>query len=109
MKVITRQEEQILLAVYHLEAGAYLVPIRDQVRKYTGKDYSVGTIYAPLSRLCTGGYLDSYLGEPTSVRGGKAIKYYRLTEKGLNALAEMKKAQDAMWEGFEFPAAGRKA
>lgn len=105
MKTITRQEEQILLAVYHLDEGAYLVPIREEIKKYTGKSYSVGTIYAPLNRLCMNGYLDSYHGEPNAVRGGKAIKFYRLTKKGFEALAAVKKMQDVMWTGFTMPLA----
>jgi DNA-binding PadR family transcriptional regulator len=104
MKVLTRQEEQILLAVYHLKNSAYLIPIREQIKRYTGKYLSVGTIYAPLNRLCRNGFLESYLGEPSNTRGGKAIKYYRLTEMGFQALAEVKKIQDEMWEGFRFPA-----
>ena len=103
MKVLTRQEEQILLAVYHLKDNAYLVPLREEIKKYTGKYFSVGTIYAPLNRLCMNGYLESYLGEPTNLRGGKAIKYYRLTKRGFEALAEVKRLQEEMWKGFEIP------
>ena len=47
------------------------------------------------------GYLESYIGEPTEKRGGKAIKYYRLTDVGLDALAEIKKVNDVMWEGMD--------
>ena len=101
MKVLTRQEEQILLAVCHLKEKAYLVPIREQVKKYTGKYYSVGTIYAPLNRLAIHGYLDSHIGESSPDRGGKAIKYYHITDKGYQALAEVKKLQETMWQGFE--------
>lgn len=103
MKVLTRQEEQVLLAVYHLEDNAYLIPIREQVKKYTGKYFSVGTIYAPLNRLSISGYLETFLGEASPERGGKAIKYYRVTDKGFRALAEMKKVRERMWEGFVLP------
>jgi len=102
MKVLTRQEEHILLAIYHLQDNAYIVPVREQIKKVTGKTYSVGTIYAPLNRLRLNGYLRTHLGAPSSIRGGKAIQYYRLTEKGFKALAELKKIHDKMWEGFRF-------
>ncbi len=104
MKVLTRQEEQILLAIFHLKDKAYLVPLREQIKKYTGKYFSVGTIYAPLNRLSMNGYLETYLGEPGTKRGGKAIKYYRLSEKGFLALREIEKMHQEMWEGFEIPA-----
>lgn len=103
MKVLTRQEEQILLAVYRLEDNAYLVTIREQLKQFTGKYFSVGTVYAPLERLHQAGYLDSFFGNPTAERGGKAIKYYRLSKKGFEALAEMKKMQEEMWDGFALP------
>lgn len=103
MKTLTRPEEQILLAIYHLQDKAYLVNIRDMLKEITGKYLDVGTIYVPLKRLDHNGYLKSYFGQPTSVRGGKAIKYYRLTSKGFKALAEMKQLQDRLWKGVVLP------
>ena len=103
MKVLTRQEEQVLLAVFQLKDDAYLVPIREKLKEFSGKYYSVGTVYAPLNRLCMGGYLDSYIGKPTALRGGKAIKYYKVTEKGFTALNEIRKMNEVMWEGFVNP------
>jgi DNA-binding PadR family transcriptional regulator len=103
MKSLTRQEEQILLAINHLNKDAYLVNIRDKLKDITGKYFDVGTIYVPLKRLNNAGYLETYLGKPTSFRGGKAIKYYKLTVLGFEALSELKKVQDKLWEGFVFP------
>jgi len=103
MKILTRQEEQILLAVYHLGDNAYLVTIREQIKKYTGKSYSVGTIYAPLSRLKDNGYLKEELGSSNSNRGGKAIKYYKLTNDGYESLRALKNQQNRMWNGFVIP------
>lgn len=101
MKILTRQEEQVLLAVFSLDETAYLVTIREQIKKYTGKYYSVGTIYAPLNRLKVNGYLDETLGEPNSNRGGKAIKYYRLTKDGFIALETLRTQHDMMWDGYQ--------
>ena len=104
MKSITRQEEQILLVISRLKEEAYLVNIREELKNITGKYLDVGTVYVPLKRLYKKGYLDSYHGKPTAVRGGKAIKYYRLTNRGYEMLSQIKKIQDKLWEGFEFPA-----
>ena len=103
MKSLTRQEEQILLVIYHLNDNAYLVNIRDMIKDITGKYFDVGTIYVPLKRLNKNGYLGTHIGEPTSIRGGKAIKYYRLTNKGYEALAEVKMVQEKLWDGVVFP------
>jgi len=100
MKYLTRQEELILLAVYHLKENAYLVSIRKHLKKFTGKSWSVGAVYAPLDRLGRNGYLNMHIGEATARRGPNAIKYYRLTKAGIAALTEVKKVNDVMWDGF---------
>lgn len=97
MKIFTKKEEQVLLAIYHLGEGAYLISIREEIKKYTGKYFSVGTIYAPLNRLHKYGYLESNIEKPASAPGGKPIKYYRLTKRGLNALVELKRQNELMW------------
>ena len=103
MKTITRQEEQILLAIHHLDDNAYLITIRETIKVFTGKSLSFGTIYAPLNRLYKLGCLETYHGDPSSVRGGKAKKFYRITKSGYDALAEMKKQHEVMWKGLVFP------
>ncbi len=104
MRVFTKKEEQILLAIYHLKNEAYLIPIREKIKEYTGKYYSVGTIYAPLNRLHKYGYLKAFVEKPDASSVGKPIKYYRLTKKGFAALEALKKQNELMWEGFEAPA-----
>jgi DNA-binding PadR family transcriptional regulator len=100
MKSLTKQEEQILLVIYQLKEDAYLVNVREKLKEITGKYLDVGTIYVPLNRLYKNGYLDAYHGEPTAVRGGKAIKYYKLTDRGLEVLSEIKSIHDRLWNGF---------
>ncbi len=102
MVEITRKEEHILLAVHFLQKNAYLITIKDQIKKYTGKNYSVGTIYAPLNRLHINGYLESDLKK--SGDSNKPVRYYKLSAKGYNALDELKKLTDEMWDGFLNPA-----
>lgn len=101
MKIFTKNEEQILLAICHLGDDAYLIPIREEIKKYTGKIYSVGTIYAPLNRLHVYGYLKVIEKKPDSPAPGKPIKYYRLTQQGLKALAQLKRQNEMMWKGIE--------
>ncbi len=101
MEELTRKEEQILLAVHFLKEDAYLLTIREQIKKYTGKSYSLGTIYAPLNRLHIGGYMISHLER---IEGSnKPVRYYTLTPTGYNKLSDLKKKTDEMWEGFTNP------
>ncbi len=101
MKNFSKKEEQILLAICHLGEDAYLIPIREEIKKYTGKYYSVGTIYAPLNRLHVYGYLETYVKKTSSTKSKKPIKYYKLTKNGLAALAQLKRQNEMMWKGIE--------
>jgi len=103
MKELTRKEEQILLAIYHLIEKAYLVNIREKLKELTGKYLDVGTINKPLKKLTQEGYLEIYFGDPTPVRGGKSIKYYGLTEKAFQALAETKSLNEKFWTNVLIP------
>jgi DNA-binding PadR family transcriptional regulator len=100
MKLLTRQEELILLAVYHLRENAYLVTIRKFLKKQTRHPWSVGAVYVPLERLRRKGYLESYIGGPKSKRGRNEVKYYKLTSIGLGLLAERKKVNEILWAQF---------
>jgi len=101
MNALTRKEEQVLLAVYHLGESAYLIPIQAEIKRFTGKRYAVGTIYAPLNRLHMNGLLESYFMKHSGPASGKPIKCYRLTALGIEALQSLQRQQHMMWDGVE--------
>ncbi len=96
MKILSRVEELVLLSVWRLGENAYGVTIRKHIIKITGTDWSIGAIYVPLDRLTKWGYLLAKEGEPTSERGGRRKKYFKLAADGLDALEQMKQIQDNM-------------
>ena len=100
MKLLTRAEELILLAVLRLKEEAYCVPIFDELQKYSEKEWTLGGIYIPLYRLEQKGFVKSHFGDPSSERGGKSKRYYEVTPEGLKALQEIKKLQEASWDGI---------
>jgi len=104
MRLLTRKEELIMLAVFHLENEASLVNIRKFLNRHTKKMWSPGNVYVPLDALTSKKYLDFTVGHPSPRRGGKAKKYYRLTGRGFEALEELKKLQDLFWAGVLKPA-----
>jgi PadR family transcriptional regulator PadR len=101
MKYLTRQEELVLLSVFRMRNNAYLISIQDHLNHFTGKDWSISSVYIPLSRLEKRGYLKTSIGEVTEKRGGKAIKYYQVTKIGLKALAELEAINKTMWNGVK--------
>ena len=100
MKLLSRTEEIVLLAVWRLQDRAYGIPIRDQVSEATRYTWSIGAVYAPLHRLEKKGYVRTYPGEPTAERGGRRKVFYALTPKGKQALLHIKHVHDALWIGL---------
>ncbi|MDH5744460.1 MAG: PadR family transcriptional regulator [Candidatus Aminicenantes bacterium] len=97
MKILSKPEELILLAVFSLKDNAYGVTIRKHIIDKTDVDWTIGAVYVPLNRLSRDGYLKTTIGEPTSERGGKRKKFYSLTHRGMKALAYTKRINDSMW------------
>jgi len=97
MKILSKPEELILLAVFSLKDNAYGVTIRNHIITKTGVDWTIGAVYVPLNRLARDGYLETTVGEPTPERGGKRKKFYSLTQRGMKALAFTKRINDSMW------------
>lgn len=101
MEELTRKEEQMLLAVNFLNDEAMLNTIRKRIIEYTGKIYSLGTIYVPLNRLRMSGYLNTT--QKKVIGSNKPVRYYTITAKGYEALSRLKENTDKMWAGFVKP------
>lgn len=101
MVELTRKEEQILLAVHFLNDSAFLNTIRERIKQYAGKNYSLGTIYVPLNRLEINGYLESHLKKVAG--SNKPVRYYKVTPEGYKALSDLKTNTEKMWHGFVEP------
>jgi len=100
MKMLTKPEELLLLAVCNLGERAYGVEILHFVSEKTGNEWSIGSIYVPLDRLVRLGYLDTFQGEPTARRGGRSKRFYRITQLGIETLLENRKVSDDLWGGI---------
>ena len=100
MNTLSQREEQIMLAIWALDGDAYLVAIKKYLSEIFSKNWTVGAIHKPLRHLEQIGYLESYLGEATAKRGGRAKKIYTATSKGLEVLIEYKRVNDLLWADF---------
>ena len=101
MNALTKLEENVLLTILKLQDNAYIVTIKDSLDDQTEKDISFGALYVSLNRLIKYGYLKSSIGESSSMRGGRAKKYYKITKSGVLALKEIQQLQAMMWEDFD--------
>jgi len=94
-------EELVLLSVLRLKDDAYGAPIRSELLKSAGRAVSISTVYVTLMRLEEKLYVRSWMGEPSSVRGGKAKRFFAVSLEGVRALHATRGVRDQMWEGVE--------
>ena len=79
-------EHLVLLALVRLGDEAYGMTVRREIQTRTGRDLSIGAIYATLERLQAKGYITSEIGEPTAARGGRAKRLFKIAARGEHAL-----------------------
>ena len=60
--------------------------VRREIEQRTGRNISIGAVYATLERLEAKGYVSSFTGEPTPERGGRAKRIFRVEAAGKRAL-----------------------
>ncbi len=88
----------ILLTVIYLDEGAYGVPMASrEIEKRRKREVSLGSVYAALDRLEDKGLVSSDLGDPTPERGGKAKRYFRVTDEGLRQMQNTRQVLLSLW------------
>jgi PadR family transcriptional regulator PadR len=76
-------ELMVLLAVIRPLKDAYGVLISREIAEKSGREVALASVYAALERLEKKGFVTATLGEPTSLRGGRARTYFKPTAAGL--------------------------
>jgi PadR family transcriptional regulator PadR len=89
-------EQLVLLALLRLKSDAYGRTIHLELQTRVGREIAIGQIYIALERLEAKGFVTSALGGATSVRGGRAKRYFEITGVGESALQEALRAIDAL-------------
>lgn len=90
-------EELVLLCVRRLGQQADGSSVRAELAERGGRKVSVSTVYVTLMRLEEKGYARSWMGEPTSERGGKARRFFEPTPAGIEALEARRAVRDRLW------------
>jgi DNA-binding PadR family transcriptional regulator len=92
-------EQLIILAVLRLDKEAYGMEVRREIESRTGRDASIGAVYATLDRLETKGWVRSQ--EFTADNEKRPRRLYRVTADGARALERTHAAIANMWEGVK--------
>ena len=98
--LLTDFELMILLAVLRGGDEAYAVQVARELEATAGRPVQLGAIYTALSRLDERGLVQSWTGEPTAERGGRAKRHFRVTSRGLDAVRSTRRALVALWSGL---------
>jgi len=86
-------EELVLLAILSQGDNAYGVTILEALEEATNRSITIGSLYTTLSRLDEKGLVESWIGEPTAERGGRAKRHYRVRGSAQALLKEVQSAR----------------
>jgi PadR family transcriptional regulator, regulatory protein PadR len=96
-------EQAVLVGILHLEEHAYGRAILKQVQSRLERDVAAGAVHATLERLEHKGLLSSRLGPGTSIRAGRARRYYIVRPAGIRALNDARRTVQNIWRGLKWP------
>ena len=100
-------EETVLLALVRGGDDAYGVSVRREIEERSGRQVTMGAVYATLDRMEEKGYAKSRVGDASEARRGRPRRYYQILPDGLEALAQCQEVRGNMWEGIQLPLAPR--
>jgi PadR family transcriptional regulator PadR len=81
-------EYVLLAAAVRLGEDAYGAAIRTEIEDATKRRCSIGALYTTLDRLEAKGLLETWMGEATPQRGGRAKRRVRVTAQGVQAASD---------------------
>ncbi|MEO9869225.1 PadR family transcriptional regulator [Ekhidna sp.] len=90
-------EELLLLVVLILQDEAYMLRIKDEIKKQVNRSISMGALHTTLTRLEKKDFLKSAMGGATQERGGRRKRIYELTADGKVTLNEVKEMRASLW------------
>jgi PadR family transcriptional regulator PadR len=95
-------EQVVLLAVARLEAEAYGMAVRAEIAERTGREVTIGAMYATLDRLVAKGYLRAR----DESSEGRPRRFFAVTASGVQALETARELQTRMWAGLRLRKGG---
>src|SRR5712672_4318415 len=97
-------EYLLLTAAARLGEDAYGAAIRQEIESATKRRCSIGALYTTLDRLEAKGLLETWMGDATPQRGGRAKRMVRVTAKGMRAATAFYDAVTTVSRGVSWEA-----
>jgi PadR family transcriptional regulator, regulatory protein PadR len=89
-------EEQVMLAVVRTGADAYGMNVRREIENVTGREITIGSVYATLDRLEAKGLVAS---SRTPGIDSASRRVFMVTPPGVRSLALTRTTRDRLWSG----------
>jgi PadR family transcriptional regulator PadR len=96
-------EQAVMLAIVRLGADAYGRAILHEVERRLQREVAPGAVHATLDRLEKKRLLVSRLEAGTTVRNGRARRFYQVQAAGVRALDDARAAVETLWHGLRWP------
>ena len=94
-------EEQVMLAVVRTGQEAYGMNVRRELESVTGREITIGSVYATLDRLEAKGLVSS---TRTAATDAASRRVFALTGAGARSLAQTRQMRDRLWTGVSLGA-----
>jgi PadR family transcriptional regulator PadR len=91
----------VLAAILRAGSDAYGIVIHREIEERTCRTVAIGSVYKALERLKQKKLVESRLGDPTPVRGGRAKQHFVVTGAGRQALQTTVETLDRMFDGLD--------
>ena len=91
-------EEQVMLAVVRTGGEAYGMNVRRELEAVTGRDVTIGSVYATLDRLEAKGLVVS---ERTESADAVSRRVFAVTQTGARSLAQTRAVRERLWTGVK--------
>ena len=102
-------EMVVMLGLARLAVEAYGMKIFEEIERVTGRDVTIPAVYVTLNRLEKKGLVTSRTGDASEERGGRAKKFYQLTDDGQKALETSQEMLGRLWQGVRLDTAPSKS
>ena len=89
-----------MLAVVRTADEAYGMNVRRELEEVTGREVTVGSVYATLDRLEAKGLVTS---ARFTARDSTSRRVFSVTPAGVRALAATRALRERLWSGVELP------
>jgi PadR family transcriptional regulator PadR len=94
-------EEQVMLAVVRTGTDAYGMNVRRELEAVTGRDITIGSVYATLDRLEAKGLVAS---TRTTAADAASRRVFGVTAQGARSLAQTRSTRERLWMGVNLQA-----